>query len=213
VPGTRTSNTVRPTQGRVGFWAMTTDPGARITLAIDTTANVTADRGVPKTLIADGQWHLYEWSLDHNHEWEGWFNGTGILDYPDFTLDSIQILGRHNDATIYLDDVFHTTQPLPGSCNMDLNQDGRVDGADAGVLFSNWTNPGIGDCDSDGTVDGADLAQLYAAWTGDLAPAAGIPEPSFVRMVLAAAVGHVVRRRAALGSPRNSFRTTVVTSR
>ncbi|MDA1180018.1 MAG: phosphodiester glycosidase family protein, partial [Planctomycetota bacterium] len=99
-PGTRSANTIRPADGRVGFWAMTTDPGLQISLAIDGTSNITADRGIPQPMIADGQWHIYEWNLDNSQQWEGWFNGTGIIDYPNFTLDSIQILGADSSATV-----------------------------------------------------------------------------------------------------------------
>lgn len=183
-PSTRSSNTIRPADGRVGFWAMTTDPGLQISLAIDGTANITADRGIPKPMIADGQWHIYEWNLDNSQQWEGWFNGTGIIDYPDFTLDSIQIFGAQSSATVFLDDVFHDTKTAAGPCNMDLNQDGGVDGADAAVLYSNWGVASTGDCNADGTIDGADLGALYSAWTGDSAPPSSVPEPSTILTLL-----------------------------
>ncbi len=64
-----------------------------ISLAIDNTNNVTADRGIPKPMIPDGQWHLYEWNLEDDDQWEGWVNGDGIIDTVDFTIDSIQIFG------------------------------------------------------------------------------------------------------------------------
>ncbi len=111
-PGTRSANTIRSTTGRVGFWAQTTDPGMQITLAIDNTNNVTADRGTLQPLIADGQWHRYEWDLEDNSQWDGWFNGDGNIDPPDFTLDSIQILGPSANATIYVDDVFHRQKSI-----------------------------------------------------------------------------------------------------
>ncbi len=46
----------------------------------------------------------------------------------------------------------------------DLNGDGVVDGADLGLLLSNWGNPGNGDLNGDGTVNGADLGLLLASW-------------------------------------------------
>jgi hypothetical protein len=59
-------------------------------------------------------------------------------------------------------------------CPADLNLDGRVDGADMGVLLSAWglsgsTLTGAGDLDGDGMVTGADLGLLLAAW-GTCAP-------------------------------------------
>ena len=48
----------------------------------------------------------------------------------------------------------------------DLTLDGRVDGADLGVLLGVWGSAGpIGDINSDGTVNGVDLGQLLGAWT------------------------------------------------
>lgn len=54
----------------------------------------------------------------------------------------------------------------------DLNEDGRIDGADIAVLFANWgTAPkdGFGDLDGNGTVDGTDLGILLTRW-GPSAP-------------------------------------------
>jgi len=48
----------------------------------------------------------------------------------------------------------------------DLNGDGLVNGADLGILLSQWGGPGSGDLDGDGQVNGADLGGLLANWTG-----------------------------------------------
>ena len=37
-------------------------------------------------------------------------------------------------------------------------------GADLGLLLSNWGGAGTGDFNNDGTVDGADLGALLSAW-------------------------------------------------
>ena len=47
----------------------------------------------------------------------------------------------------------------------DLDGNGRVDGADLGLLLGNFNGPGIGDINHDGIVTGADLALLLGAWT------------------------------------------------
>ncbi len=48
----------------------------------------------------------------------------------------------------------------------DLNGDGRVDGADLGVLLAAWGLPDQdADLNGDGTVDGADLGILLSRWT------------------------------------------------
>lgn len=47
----------------------------------------------------------------------------------------------------------------------DLTGDGIVNGADLGLLLSNWGGAGSGDFDQNGTVDGADLGLLISAWS------------------------------------------------
>lgn len=49
----------------------------------------------------------------------------------------------------------------------DLIPDGVIDASDAAVMFANWGQSGVGDCNGDGIVDAADAAILFAAWTGD----------------------------------------------
>jgi hypothetical protein len=49
----------------------------------------------------------------------------------------------------------------------DLNGDGVVDGADLGLLLSEWSRSGgVADLNGDGVVNGADLGLLLAAWSG-----------------------------------------------
>jgi hypothetical protein len=54
----------------------------------------------------------------------------------------------------------------PPAISGDLNGDGAVNGADLGILLSQWGGPGSGDLDGDGVVGGADLGALLAFWTG-----------------------------------------------
>lgn len=52
---------------------------------------------------------------------------------------------------------------MPG----DLNHDGRIDGADFGVLLSRWgTDDPEADIDGSGSVGGGDIGALLALWTG-----------------------------------------------
>jgi len=63
------------------------------------------------------------------------------------------------------DDTVNAENPCPVVvCPEDLTGDGVVDGADLGVLLSQWGFGGPADFDGDGEVSGADLGALLAAW-------------------------------------------------
>jgi subtilisin family serine protease len=53
-----------------------------------------------------------------------------------------------------------------GRVPADLNLDGRVNGADLGMLLGMWgtTNPPYGDLNGDGVINGADLGNLLGSW-------------------------------------------------
>lgn len=89
--------------GSIGFWLLTDDPGLEVSIALDDPG--TGDRGIKKPVIADGQWHQYQWFLEEDSQWESWISlGDGsITDL--FTVDSIQLFGS-SDAVVYLDSVF-----------------------------------------------------------------------------------------------------------
>jgi hypothetical protein len=46
----------------------------------------------------------------------------------------------------------------------DINRDGKVDGADLGLLLSGWGQAGATDLNQDGATNGADLGSLLSAW-------------------------------------------------
>lgn len=48
----------------------------------------------------------------------------------------------------------------------DIDNNGRIDGADLAILLGAWGGTGAADLNRDGHVDGADLAVLLDAWTG-----------------------------------------------
>ncbi|MEM1028044.1 MAG: SpoIID/LytB domain-containing protein, partial [Planctomycetota bacterium] len=120
-----TGNIVLQTQGTIGFWLLA-DPTAasadlEVSIAIDDfgsdiLANTTEQADF-KNVIADGQWHKYEWQLDPIF-WSSAFGaaGDGQLD-ANFTLDSVLFRG-FGDAVVYLDDVFYNSTgviPEPAS--------------------------------------------------------------------------------------------------
>jgi uncharacterized protein (DUF2141 family) len=47
----------------------------------------------------------------------------------------------------------------------DLNADGLVDGADLGILLSQFGAQGTADFDNSGTVNGADLGIMLTNWS------------------------------------------------
>jgi hypothetical protein len=111
--GDPANNVSRPAFGTLGLWAKTSDPDLQISLVVDDVSGLTGDRGVPKNLIADNQWHLYSWQIDDANQWEAWSNGDGVVNEI-FTLDSIQIFGlpstaSNRDAVIYVDAISHIT--------------------------------------------------------------------------------------------------------
>jgi hypothetical protein len=166
----RLNNVIRPTKGFVGFWAKTSTAGIELSLAIDNTDNVTADRGVRKAMINDGLWHLYEWDLQDDAQWQGWLNGDGLIDTMDFTIDSIQIFGPDVDATVFIDVIEHNSDgslmylySSPG----DFEPDGDVDFDDYAQFALRWsgTAPDTwADLDGDNDVDLQDLAVLVENW-------------------------------------------------
>ena len=111
-PGTRSANEIRPATGAVGLWARTFQSGTEVSLAIDNSDDRNSARGLKKQLVADGQWHRYEWDLRDDQQWEGWAGGPGLIDFTDFTLDSVQLFGPNADATIFIDDIYHETIPV-----------------------------------------------------------------------------------------------------
>ncbi|MEO1498774.1 MAG: SpoIID/LytB domain-containing protein [Planctomycetota bacterium] len=186
--------------GALGFWLKTTDPGLEVSLAIDDPT--TGDRGVRRSVIADGEWHKYQWQLDEPTEWDAWLAGSnGQVDSDWVTIDSIQLFGS-TDATVHLDTVFWDPQaefvapPVPG----DFSGDGRVDNTDLNLLLVNWgapTNPlpagWNGDPPGGPAIDNDELNALLVGWgTGVNA----VPEPVGLTLLAAgAAIAFTGRRR------------------
>ncbi|MEO1498493.1 MAG: family 10 glycosylhydrolase [Planctomycetota bacterium] len=178
--------------GNVGFWLKTETEGLTVQIAVDDP--VSADRGVLKNVIADGEWRLYEWSLDDDSQWIGWVNGDGEIVGPQLTLDSIFLYGT-GDAEVYLDTVAHNPggsllAPTPG----DADGDGLVDEDDY-VMWANdlgATGPGLAaDLNGDEVVDLAD----YTLWRDNFDPSATpVPEPSTALLIFA--LGVAISRRA-----------------
>ncbi len=56
------------------------------------------------------------------------------------------------------------SSPCDGGCLGDLNEDGKVAGADISILLTLWGGHGCGDLNADGSINAADIAVLIAHW-------------------------------------------------
>jgi hypothetical protein len=102
-------NTSAAVDGWFGFYLKTTDTGFTVSPWLEGASN---NGGIPKTVLSDGEWHLYEWNLDDNSGGpDGWGTITGIVagvaTVADgaHTLDSIIFRSNafNNNSTILLD--------------------------------------------------------------------------------------------------------------
>ena len=86
---------------------------------------------------------------------------------------------------------------LPG----DANCDGTVDEEDAAILVDNWLRAsdagwGEGDFNDDGWVNDIDATILATNWGQTVIPAAAVPEPGAIVLLLVGALGCLLVRRA-----------------
>jgi hypothetical protein len=200
-------NVPLPGTGYVGFWLKTDDPGLTVRIGIDDPVGNTAlERGTVKDVIADNQWHLYQWNFEDAAAWDAFAGGAnGQIDAVSgtVTIDSIWLVGAGN-AQIYLDNVMHNPSGLitPGYIPGDFDGDGLVNLADYskwrttyGNTVTPWTNA---DGNGDGVVNNAD----YVLWRKQMAMGGGasfgasaaIPEPSAVLLVIVTVALFGVRR-------------------
>ncbi len=134
-------------------------------------------------VIADGDWHLYQWNLDDPDDWFSFASGNGQIDASTFTVDSIYLTSALNlDFTVFFDLLVHDPSgnlaflaPEPG----DVNLDGVVDIFDVNVVSAHWGEAGpAGDANGDGHVDIFDVNLISANWTAASEGAASsVPEP------------------------------------
>ncbi|MCA9236198.1 MAG: autotransporter-associated beta strand repeat-containing protein [Planctomycetales bacterium] len=191
-PAAPAGNEALAATGSIGFWLMTDDPGVTVQIALDDPGS--ADRGLEQAVIADGQWHLYQWDLQDDSQWEAWAIGDGVITGPTLTIDSIFFHGTQS-ATVYLDNVSHNPDgPLSGPAPGDFNADGFVDGVDLdswqagwGIASgAKWSN---GDANGDRAVDGGDFLQWQRSLATTPVIAQGVPEPGGALLALVCLLG------------------------
>ena len=81
----------------------------QITLDSGSGGGINTDAGVPRPVIADGDWHFYEWSLDTPADWTAWpvtasdgLLGTSADFLGPVSLDSILFNGPHGTSVEYI---------------------------------------------------------------------------------------------------------------
>jgi hypothetical protein len=189
--------------GYVGFFFKTTDADLQVGIGIDDgvsggSTGLEISNSLP--VIADGQWHLYEWNLDNANQWSSFHLGNGTIDGPNAYVDSIFIHAGASTAgetlTMFLDTVaynpFGSLAELVPNYPADFNGDGRVDGDDLSTWRNNFGAAAQGDADQDGDVDGADFLQ-WQQQLGSGAPATvaatQVPEPHIIALLSILSVG------------------------
>jgi uncharacterized lipoprotein YddW (UPF0748 family) len=181
--------------GYVGFWLKTDDPGITVRLSIDdpVAGNSALEQGYSQSVVADNQWHLYQWNFVDDARWDAYAGGAnGNIDAylagGNVTIDSIFFSGTGN-AQIYFDTVSHNFNGLlaaAGSLTGDYNDDGLVNAADYNAwraTFGQQVSSGFGaDGDGNGQIDAGDYVvwrkQLAAHENGLASDATAIPEPA-----------------------------------
>jgi autotransporter-associated beta strand protein len=189
--------------GHVGFWLKTDDPNITVRLGIDDPVggNTALERGVALDVVADNQWHLYQWDLEDELQWEafaGGANGAIDAEMGTVTIDSIWFAGTGN-AQIYLDTVLHNPEGpieailMPG----DYNGDGLVNAADYTRWRATFGQSGPADGNGNGVIDAADyvLWRKLASMAGSGATA--VPEPAALLLLLSGGLFLAGRRRRA----------------
>jgi hypothetical protein len=106
--GTPANNEQLGTSGYIGFWLKTTTTDLLTSIALDENLGSSIEVGVAQAVIADGQWHLYEWDLADAAEWDAFAGAAanGQIDGPIMTIDSIFVSSLiDQNATVLLDAV------------------------------------------------------------------------------------------------------------
>jgi hypothetical protein len=116
--GTQANNTQIGPTGYVGYFLKTSVPNLTTAIALDDGTGL--EQGAFRNVIADNQWHLYQWNLNGGAGEFAAFAGTGqngLIDSTPITIDSIFIQGPTASAPtplpVFLDTVaFNTTGDL-----------------------------------------------------------------------------------------------------
>ncbi len=187
----REANLALQSLGSIGFWLMTDSIDLTVGLTLDDDGDGT-EQSLFQDVIADGQWHQYQWSLEDPAIWSSalYDSGDGILG-DSFTLDSIVFAGNQ-DSLVFLDDIFYQPPAFgpPPLIIGDIDGDGFVGINDLNILLANWnmtvprgdTSQGDLAGNGDAFVGIDDLNVLLGNWNAGSSPPSEllanlVPEP------------------------------------
>ncbi|HEV2293274.1 MAG TPA: hypothetical protein VGR35_05425 [Tepidisphaeraceae bacterium] len=115
-------------------------------LAIETNTTGGLDAGVARRIVADGEWHYYEWNLDDPSHWTQFPGGVGdgiVATSGTIYIDSILFNGGAFDVEFLLDTIVHNRSgslaalvPEPGGASACLMAGGLLLGRRRSRLFS-----------------------------------------------------------------------------
>lgn len=94
------------TEGFVGYFLKTTEPDLMVSIGIDDgfAQGVTGTEiATSLPVIADGEWHLYEWDLSDPAMWNNFAGGNGAINGPGAYIDSIMLLPGASTANTTFD--------------------------------------------------------------------------------------------------------------
>jgi hypothetical protein len=216
-PANNTSFTTGPGEdGWIGLAVKTDSPGWTVQLWMETPTATTStpdehNGGVPKEVINDNEWHIYEWNLDDfTGGPDGWGSISGIVNGSATVLDGVHtidsIIFRNpsmpESAIIYMDYVVKTASgnivlPAPPTDDADFDNDGDVDGEDF-LIWQRGLGAGDnsdGDANGDNVVDGMDLDVWKQKFGVPAQAVAAIPEPASLALCGAALLAMLAARR------------------
>ncbi len=103
--------------GYFGFWLQTSTPNLTVSPVIDDDFDGSdLVEGTFKNIISDGQWHLYQWNMADNSQWQNYFqDADGHITNPGVNLNSIWFDSSvAENAVINFDDLGWTESgPIP----------------------------------------------------------------------------------------------------
>lgn len=143
-------NKAMGTQGYIGFF-LRMEPGSDplyISILLDdgTTVQAGLERADFIEVIADGEWHLYQWELGNSTLWNNFSGGNGVIGGPNAFIDALYFSsapatsgGPNWSGTVWLDTVAYNPSgdlsilaiPEPGAVSLVLL-------GFAGLIKRNW---------------------------------------------------------------------------